>query len=206
MKRICPNPIPWNYAFERLKLHAHSHDCIPPLPPPPLILAGWAYSNDHEKMQRWEETVSWAKSNGCTEFVSKIPDSDFYFIDNPTSRNIGPLGSPIYRSWDFDSKPRLSSEEICRCLVRLTNDWAEFVGEELARATRPLAFSGTKARRLLVYADANVRPPWGEWFRLSSVEPERRTFTQFRAAINKAIAPHEIDHVDFTTDRERPEG
>jgi hypothetical protein len=202
MKRICPNPIPWSSAFERLKLHATSRHCIPPSPPLPLILAGWAYTNDCEKMQRWEETVAWAERNGCTEIVSEIPDSDFYSVDSPTTYSIGPSGGPMYRSWDFDPKPRPSSEEICRCLVALTNGWSEIVGEDLARVTRPLAFSGMKARRLLVHADANARPPWGEWFRLSRLEPERRTFTQFRAAINKAIAPHETDHVDFITDRE----
>jgi hypothetical protein len=78
------------------------------------------------------------------------------------------------------------------------SEWSEIVGEELGRATRPLAFTGKKARRLLVYADANVRPTWGGWCYLSHLKPERLTFTRFRAAINKAIAPHEIDHVHFT--------
>ena len=95
-------------------------------------------------MQRWEETVAWAESNGCPEIVGEIPDSDFYFVDEPTTYRIGPLGGPMYRSWDFDSKPRPSSEEICRCLVALTNGWSEIVGEDLARVTRPLAFSGRK--------------------------------------------------------------
>ena len=35
---------------------------------------------------------------------------------------------------------------------------------------------------------------------LSSVESERRTFTQFRASVNKAISPHEVDHIDFITE------
>jgi len=30
-------------------------------------------------MNRWEETVNWAKDNGCEEIVSEIPDADFYF-------------------------------------------------------------------------------------------------------------------------------
>jgi hypothetical protein len=59
-------------------------------------------------------------------------------------------------------------------------------------------FSGRKGRRLVVYADPDIQPAWGNWFRLSNVESERRAFTRFRTAINKAIAPHEIDHVDFT--------
>jgi hypothetical protein len=74
------------------------------------------------------------------------------------------------------------------------------------RVAHPLAFAGKKARRLLVYADANVRPPWGGWCYLSHLQSERLTFTRFRAAINKAIAPHEIDHVHFTTDRKGQPG
>ena len=83
--------MPWHEAFERLANYAQSHPCIPPSPPKPLILAGWAYSNDVEKMQRWEETVAWAEKNGCSDLVCCIPDQDFYFVEKPTSYTIGPL-------------------------------------------------------------------------------------------------------------------
>lgn len=73
--------MPWHEAFERLTKYAQLHPCVSPSPPKPLILAGWAYSNDVEKMQRWEETVAWAAINGCTNLVSGIPDSDFYFVE-----------------------------------------------------------------------------------------------------------------------------
>lgn len=200
MKRICPNPIPWNRVFERLTLHARSHDCVPPSPPTPLILAGWAYSNDIEKLQRWHETIAWAKSNECMEIVSNLPDSDFYFTDAPSTHVVGPLGGPMYRPWDYDSKTRPSSENLLHFLEALKSAWSETVGDELGRVTRPLMFAGAKARRLIVYADTNTRPPWGNWNYLSAVESERRKFTQFRAAINNVIVPHEIDHVDFTTE------
>lgn len=95
MKRICPNPIPWDRVFKNLVKHAEHHPCRPPSPPKPLILAGWAYSNDDEKMLRWEETVNWAKANGCAEIVNGIPDSDFYFVDHPSTYAIGPLGEPL---------------------------------------------------------------------------------------------------------------
>ena len=106
MKRICPNPMPWHEAFERLTKFAQLHPCAPPSPPKILILAGWAYSNDVEKMQRWEETVAWAVKNGCDKLVSEIPDSDFYFVEKPTSYTVGPLGGPMYRAWNFKAKSR----------------------------------------------------------------------------------------------------
>ena len=194
--------MPWNEAFVRLTQFAKAYPCSPPSPPKPLILAGWTFSNDVEKMQRWENTVAWANSNGCPEFVTTISDSDFYFAGDPTTCTVGPTGDPMYRRWDFDAKPRPSSEEIVRHFETLTSRWSEIVGLDLAHITHPLAFTGRKARRLLVQAEPSTNPPWGGWAYLSPVETDRRTFTRLRTAINSAIAPHEIDHIDFTTDAE----
>ena len=206
MKRICPNPMPWHEAFERLTKFAQLHPCAPPSPPKPLILAGWAYSNDVEKVQRWEETVDWAVKNKCTNLVSGIPDSDFYFVEKPTSYMVGPMGGPMYRPWDFEAKSCPPIEQIAQLMDTLLSRWPEIVGNELASVTRPLAFTGEKARRLLVLANAAVTPPWGGWSHLSAQELERRTFTHFRAAINKAIAPHVVDHIDFTTEDNAEQG
>lgn len=202
MKRICPNPMPWNDAFERLTKFAEAHPCTPPSPPKPLILGGWAYSNDVKKMRRWEETVAWANDNGCLEVVGGIQDHDFYSVSEPTTYTVGPAGSPMYRPWDLDSKLRPSPDELARNFETLKSRWPEIVDPELARITRPVTFTGEKARRLLVLAEGSARPPWGGWSYISPVETDRRTFTQFRAAINNAIAPHEVDHIDFTTDAE----
>ena len=79
----------------------------------------------------------------------------------------------------------------------LAAQWPQIVGKELSGITHPLDFTGKKARRLLVRADNNTLPPWGDWVNRSTVESERRTFTHFRAAVNKAISPHEVDHIDF---------
>ena len=192
--------MPWHEAFERLTNYAQLHPCTPLSPPKPLILAGWAYSNDVEKMQRWEETVAWAEKNGCSNLGSGIPGRDFYFVENPTSYTVGPLGGPMYRAWDSEAKYCPSLEQITQLMDALLSRWPEIVGNEIGNSTRPLAFTGEKARRLLVFADAAFNPPWGGWAYLSKQETERRTFTRFRAAINKAIIPHEVDHVDFITE------
>lgn len=39
-------------------------------------------------------------------------------------------------------------------------------------------------------------PPWGSWLSLAR-GGSRRAFTRFRAAVNAAIKPHEVDHIDF---------
>jgi hypothetical protein len=200
MKRICPKPIRWSEAFNRLTEYAQSHPCDPPSPPIPLILAGWAFSNDIDKKERWEQTVAWAEKNGCPDLIAGIPDSDFYYAKEPTNYVVGPLGGPMYLPWDYESKIRPSSDQLAQTMEKLISQWNEIVGDELARVTRPLAFTGKKARRLLVQADADAVPPWGGWSYLSREESKRRTFTRFRAAVNRAIAPHEVDHIDFVID------
>jgi hypothetical protein len=198
MKRICPSPMPWHEAFERLTKYVQLHPCTPPSPPKPLIIAGWVYSNDVDKMQRSVKTIAWAAKNGCSNLVSGIPDRDFYFVEKPTSYTVGPLGGPMYCAWDFEAKSRPSSEQTAQLMDVLLSRWSEIVGNEIGSITRPLAFTGEKARRLLVFADAAFTPPWGGWSYLSKQETERRTFTHFRSAINRAISPHEVDHIDFT--------
>ena len=170
------------------------------LPPKPLILAGWAYSNDIEKMNRWKETVEWANNNGCGELVNGVPDNEFYFVDEPSTYTVGPMGGPMYRSWDFKSKDKPSSKILDKGMQTLKVRWTEIAGEKLSKSTRPIAFTGNKARRLLVKADAASKPPWGGWDHLSHVESERRAFTQLRTSVNKAISPHEVDHIDFLAD------
>jgi hypothetical protein len=191
--------MPWNEVYQRLTYYAEMHRCDPPLPPKPLILAGWAYSNDTEKKNRWEETVRWSANNGCAEFVNAVPESEFYFVEELTFYTIGPAGGPMYRPWDFEKKERPVSEVLQKGLGKLQQEWQEIVGDRLSRITRPLAFSGRKARRLIVETDSEARPPWGGWDHLSNMESERRTFTQFRAKINDAISPLEVDHIDFVT-------
>src|SRR3990172_3725213 len=198
MKRICPKPIIWNEAFKRLTRYARMHQCTPPAPPTPLILNGWVYSNDIEKLHRWEETIAWAENNGCIHLVSCIPEDDFYFVHEPTNYEVGPMGGPMYLPWDYKTKNRPSSEQISKSMGILLSRWHDIIGPELSKITRPKSFTGEKARRLLVSVIGEGTPPWGGWFHLSKQESARRAFTRFRKAVNETIAPHEVDHIDFT--------
>jgi hypothetical protein len=192
--------MPWNEVFQRLSEYARQHPCKPPSPPVPLILNGWIYSNDTDKLDRWGETVAWAVNNGCSELISDIPDRDFYFVERPTTYRIGAMGGPMYREWDSETKERPGAEKLVQYLDTLRSRWVDIVGKEIAAMTQPISFTGEKARRLVVLAESAAEPPWGEWVRLAANEAERRTFTGFRAAINRAIAPHEVDHIDFITE------
>ena len=116
------------------------------------------------------------------------------------------------RGWDpslgySEDSPKSAPDDatITQQLEVLQARWGEIVGAELAAITRPLEFTGRKKRCLVVWADKSAKPPWGGWSSLSSHLPERRMFTAFRTAINKAIGPMEVDHVDFMTDGPDPQ-
>jgi len=199
MIRICPKVDRWYAIYLRLEKFARLHPCTPPSPPVALILSGWSFTNDIEKKQQWEETVAWAANNNCAHLVTRIPDEDFYKVYEASNYTVGPFGGPMYRLWDFEPKPRPNPEQLTQYMCILKKDWTEIAGDTIGKITRPMAFRGKKARRLIVQADSTTKPPWGSWSALSYIGSERRTFTLFRTRINKVIAPHEVDHIDFTT-------
>ena len=191
--QVCPMPRPWGDAYNLLREFSQSNKCNPQEPPKPLILSGWGFSSDVDKHQRWEETVRWAERNGCIELIDAIPESDLLYVEELNDYAYGDQ----FANWNMDSKVRPSTEDLDRYLGLLKTNWSKIVGPDLAEITSPLSFSGLKARKLLVQAASNKQPPWGSWAQRSS-DPERRyTFTVFRAAVNEAISPHEVDHIDF---------
>ncbi len=85
MITICPLPPDWALIYQRLSELARIADQSIPPPPKPLILAGWAYSNDLEKQARWRETVEWAEKWGFTEAIGEITPDMMYDVENPSS-------------------------------------------------------------------------------------------------------------------------
>ena len=196
MIRVCPQPNVWNDVYKCLLRVAASRPNLREVPVP-LILAGWAWTNDVEKMDRWEMTVKWAKEAECEEIITAIADEDFRFVRVPSDYEIGPSGGPMYRTCDFERKERPEESVLTAALAKLVAEWPD-IAVGLAADTRPLRFCGEKARKLLVAVSFNASPPpWGKWHMRSYVEAERRTFTTFRRAVNKAIRPHEVDHIEF---------
>jgi hypothetical protein len=195
MTKVCPNPIPWNAVYQRL-IHAGEARTDLPKPPVPLILNGWVFSNDVEKMERWQETLQWAQTAGCAHITNSLSDDDFYHTEEVSSYRIGPLGGPMHRSWDFEAKQKPEQDSLNAGLQRLIGHWNE-VAAGFSTITQPLGFTGTKARRLVIAVKSNGSPPWGAWDRLSHDEEKRRTFTAFRNAINATLRPNEVDHIDF---------
>lgn len=195
MIRVCPNPLPWNDVYRQLLEVSRSRPDLPK-PPVPLILNGWVYSNDTEKMRRWEDTVLWARNAHCSEIVESVSKDDFYYTRKLTTYEVGPLGGPMYRAWDYSPKVKPDQKALSKALQRLAEEWSS-LAHCFSSHTRPLGFTGAKARRLLVGVISNHAPPWGSWESLSADETMRKSFTSFRQAVNEAINPLEVDHIDF---------
>jgi hypothetical protein len=76
MSKICPQPNVWNERHKAMTRIAQERGLSSP--PKPLILAGWAHSEDWEKKQRWQETVDWCKQHSCAELTDDIANADWY--------------------------------------------------------------------------------------------------------------------------------
>jgi hypothetical protein len=70
---ICPNPAPWNRLWEMLPEKRQIGNGWEPSVP--LILAGWAYSTDAQKRERFLTHLAWADDHGAVEAVLKFLES-----------------------------------------------------------------------------------------------------------------------------------
>jgi len=76
--KICPQPNIWAKVHRKLDALASKNGWAEP--PVPLILAGWGFSSDEEKKQRWADTVDWCELNGCSDLILIPSDADWYMV------------------------------------------------------------------------------------------------------------------------------
>ena len=75
---VCPMPMVWERVRAALEVARTADAPHAPKVPTPLILAGWNFSSDEEKRQRWADTVKWAERYGLTDRIPPIRDEDWY--------------------------------------------------------------------------------------------------------------------------------
>lgn len=196
MKFVCPRLDRWEVIDRRLCLAWEDAGKKGTPPPTPLILAGWCGSNDYEKGARWRETAEWAERYGFDHFTPELSPEEIHSVTEMSPYYLGPTGKPMKLRWKSDPKKVPSPEEVDQASRKLNDGWETIVGTDLAKITSPQGFFGANKRRLVVRARMSADPPWGSWTSLAPDE-RRRSFTQFREAISKAIAPLEVDHIDF---------
>lgn len=188
---ISPLPRIWHEIhknLERFWINELKQKDAPP--PTPLILAGWNFSNDNDKKERWDQTVKWARENDCIHHLPELEVDQKYCVNEIS------VWIPYnYSNWNKEPRKRPTDSEIVSCLRDLKEKWSEILDKDFGLSTAPTVFSGKKARRLLVLYKKDYLPPWGSWTdHLAKGLPSR--FTELRKKANKIIAPHEVDHMD----------
>lgn len=77
---ISPVPKIWHEIHQNLMSYwTNELNGIGAKPPIPLILAGWNFSEDWEKKERWVDTLNWAEINNCKHLIPELTDEDKYF-------------------------------------------------------------------------------------------------------------------------------
>ena len=80
--RVCPVPTRWHELFEMLPDRVHTATTREP--PLPLILSGWHYSSNLEKMVRLALHVRWADAHGALaridSFLRGLPETEWHHL------------------------------------------------------------------------------------------------------------------------------
>jgi hypothetical protein len=194
---VCPEPVEWQILWGMLPNHQQKAGgcCNPPLP---LILAASSCEN-WEKRLRLRDHIQWADDHGVidqvNEYLRGLSEAQW-----DKSEDKGRCW-PDTTHWNSLPREKPSADVLANIFKKLADEWKNVVGLAIADATKPVAFTGTKRRRLVVAANPAVIPPWGSW---NSFVANPTAFREFRSAINAVLAPHEVDHVSFEVKLDSP--
>lgn len=164
----------------------------------PLIVAGAAFSSARDIRARWAKYLDWAAAHGFMDMLMERyqpPEGRDYAERAAGVSEYGRGWWPDSTYWNSDPRTKPTSEQLVIAFTAMQSQWIKIAGDELARYTRPIAFTGKKKRRLVVAVDADYSPKWGTW---TSFEADPAAFRDFRSAVNAVIRPVEVDHIDFT--------
>jgi len=79
-KFISPIPKIWHEIHQGLNNYWKKElDSKGAKPPIPLILAGWNFSSDFEKSERWKSTLDWAEERNCLHLIKDLGDDEKYY-------------------------------------------------------------------------------------------------------------------------------
>ncbi len=199
--RVCPNPESWNRIYTELLQRTGSE--FGEFRGVPLILAGWWASSEREKQVRLREQIEYAGQNGLLAWI----DSQLRGLSQADWCHEGAAGgsvdyfTPGMRWMGRAPSARPSESDIRGAIERLKQGWPLIAGASISSRTEPLRLTGTKRRRLVCSVSRsaeNFAPPWGEW---QAITANRTAFSRLRRAVNEAMAPLEVDHVDFEVER-----
>jgi hypothetical protein len=193
---VSPQPVVWHHIYQSLK--AHWEAALKNAPPPPmvLVLSGWTMSSDFEKKDRWNATLAWAERNNCLHLIPVLNEDEKYYAEELSAY------TPFYHEFKHHPKAaKPSSEELNNALKLLAENWSDILSPDFGINTKPISFSGTKAKELVVSYKPSYSPPWGSWVNhLANGKPSK--FSELRSNVNKIIAPLAVDHITFKAEKE----
>jgi hypothetical protein len=79
-KFICPRPEKWYEIFRNLEsARKERRDHMIERVPEPLILSGWAHSDNWERELRWHEYLEWAREYGFSHLIPPLEEEESHF-------------------------------------------------------------------------------------------------------------------------------
>lgn len=196
---ICPAPSTWaQIASDLIRFWKVELNNVGPSPPY-LVLSGWNYSDDYNKMNTWLNCIRWAEERDCSHLIPEIPENYWYqkdilygfrsleenFINNKKFDKVSKKLTQEERNLQFNAKPskKLTKEERDHQFNLLKAKWAESFGDEYF----PKRLSGKKCKRLIVKSSKWKTHPQ----RNSHLKPI--TITN----VNNLLEGHTIYEIDF---------
>jgi hypothetical protein len=70
-------------------------------------LAGWDFSNDVEKRDRWHKTLAWADRYGQVALLGDIAEKSMYVVGE-LDDSVEP---PVILKWNYESRSRATADE-----------------------------------------------------------------------------------------------
>ena len=121
---VCPKPMTWSDAYQRLLSAWEASGRQGEPPPGPLILSNWVYSSDRAKQDRWRETIEWAERNSCRHLLPSLTEDDRYYTHCLSTSYPG-------QNWGNQVHPpaeRPTDSVLAAALQRLRDEWATIAG------------------------------------------------------------------------------
>ncbi len=178
---ICPFPGVWALIASEL-ISYWKVDLNEAGPQPPyLILSGWNYSDDFNKMETWMNCIKWAEERNCTHLIPELPENNWY-QQKSLNRFQSFEDFGIYNKFHKPSK-KLTKEERAHQFNLLKTKWLTNFGADFF----PKRLTGKKSKRLI------VRPNDTKKFQVNQNIQANLTVS----AVNQLLDGHTIYEIDF---------
>jgi hypothetical protein len=178
---ICPVPGFWAFiASELISFWKVNLKEAGPQPPY-IILSGWNYSDDVDRMETWMNCIKWAEERNCTHLIPQIPENSWYQQETLSRfKSFEDFG--IYNKFHKPSK-KLTKEERVHHFNILRSKWVTNFGTDYF----PKRLTGKKCKRLIVKSNE-----------IKTLQVNQNVQLNITvSAVNQLMDGHTIYEIDF---------